>query len=513
MPLFTIRTPSGWGLGEIPDLIPFCRWAARAGFAVVNLLPVNEVTGGETSPYSAATAFALDPAYLGLDACEDFAAVGGQATLAASERAQLDHLAQSPNVDWEGVRGLKQRSLALAFAHFRQHEWGTGSTRAAELAQFAAQQSGWLDDYVLFRALHDRQPAGWQQWPEPLRRRDKVALEHAGHMLGDTLLYLRWCQWLLDGQWRQARAAARSCGVALMGDLPFVVSGDSADVWSHQGDFHLDRRVGTPPDAFSQDGQDWGLPVFNWQAMGEGQFAWMRARAARAASLYSLYRVDHVIGLYRTYYRTASNDAGFTPATETEQLRLGETVLGLFHDSGEVVAEDLGLVPDFLRHSLSALGIPGYRVLRWERDGEVYRDPATWPELSVATTGTHDIETNAEWWDALTVQGRTAAGLVPGLGGVDAQAPFSPRVRDALLAVVYNAPSDLAIIPIQDALGSRARINVPGTVGPGNWTYRLPDNVGDLESDHATTGRLAALARNSGRETVGRETGASPGRL
>jgi 4-alpha-glucanotransferase len=281
-----------------------------------------------------------------------------------------------------------------------------------------------------------------------------------------------------------------------MGDLPFMVAADSSDVWSRPAEFRRDRRIGTPPDAFSAEGQDWGLPAYDFQAMAAEGFSWMRARAAQAAAHHGLARLDHVIGMYRTYSRPLDSDEGaFEPDVEAAQLARGETLLGLFAAEGRVVAEDLGLLPDYLRPSLERLGIPGYRVLRWEKgeDG-AFRDPALWPVASVATTGTHDIEPVALWWDELPAEERAALVRVPALAGVNPSRPFDAEVRDALLDAVYGAPSVLAIAPLQDLLGTRERVNVPGTVSATNWTMRMTAEALALAQDRDVCARLATLA-------------------
>src|SRR5262249_32268676 len=257
-----------------------------------------------------------------------------------------------------------------------------------------------------------------------------------------------------------------------------------------------------PPDAFSDVGQDWGLPVYRWDIMAEGDFRWMRARARHSAELYDLYRVDHVVGLYRTFYREGRapkvGPGKFTPAKQPDQTRLGETnmkVLGGDH----VIAEDLGVVPDFVRASLQRLHIPGYRVLRWEKDKEVFRDPAKWPALSVATTGTHDTESVADWYDAMPAAERKAFCAIPGLAKVADKARFDDGGRDAGLELLYASPSELALIPFQDALGARERVNVPGPVTAENWSYRMPMTIAELAADADTTGRLRGLAERTGR--------------
>jgi 4-alpha-glucanotransferase len=220
----------------------------------------------------------------------------------------------------------------------------------------------------------------------------------------------------------------------------------------------------------------------------------------RAGALFSLYRIDHAAGLYRTYYRSVDGrSSGFVPADENDQIQLGETLMRLMGHWAEVVAEDLGAVPDYLRPSLEKLRVPGYRVLRWEKDGDAYRDPGSWRESSVATNATHDTTMTADWYDGLDRDERERLKKLPGLGGLDPEHGFDERARDLILRAIYNAPSTLALVPLQDALGTRDRINVPGKTDATNWTYRAP-SVEDLERDVATTERLAQLSIETGRQ-------------
>jgi 4-alpha-glucanotransferase len=510
IPLFSIRTRAGWGVGEIADLAPFARWSASSGFRVVQVLPVMEVSRGQQSPYAALTAFALDPVYVALEAVEDFQAAGGRDALAAEEQRTLDEVRAAPAVQWNRVRELKRRALHLAFTHFLEHEWKHRGERAKELERFAAEHASWLSDYALFVTLHDERFGGrsWTEWDdEPLRNREPHALEGARAALAERVLYHQYVQWQLDRQWKAARATANAAGVELMGDLPFMVAGDSADVWSRPFDFRLDARVGVPPDMFSATGQDWGLPVFRWDVMEGNGFAWFTERARRNADLYGLSRVDHVVGLYRTYYRTGdpASLGTFTPEDEPAQILNGERVISIFSKRARVIAEDLGTVPDFVRASLTRCGVPGYRVLRWEREwnepGQPFRDPPRWPRLSVATSGTHDTDTLADWWESLDRVEREAVLQIPGLAPLRARAPerFDEPVRDAILDVLYGAGSDLVLLPLQDVLGLRERVNVPGTVTDDNWTYRMPMGLDALAADLPTAARLMGLARRSGR--------------
>jgi 4-alpha-glucanotransferase len=503
IPLFSIRTGASWGVGEIPDLAPFGRWAASAGFSLVQVLPVNEASRGQNSPYAALTAFAIDPVYAAVEALEDFDAAGGIAALAPEEQRLVAELRDSPTVRWEEARRLKRRALELAFDSFHRREWKRRTERARNLARFAEANADWLENYALFSALHDDQFDGesWLVWPTALRDREPAELATHRGRLSERVLFRVWTQWVLDRQWQDARRLCRAIGVDLCGDLPFMVAADSADVWARRRDFRLDARVGVPPDAFSATGQDWGLPVYRWDLMQREDYPWMRERARRMSELYGAYRVDHVVGLYRTYF--FPNDGtppSFVPADELGQTRNGEHVLGIFAARARVIAEDLGTVPDFVRASLLRMEIPGYRVLRWERTwetgGDRFRDPAAWPALSVATTGTHDTDTTADWFDSVDAEERARFLGLPSLAPLRERAVtrFDEEVRDAVLDLIYGAGSDLVLLPFQDLFGTRERINVPGTVNEVNWTWRMPRSLGGLAADAGSRDRLRALA-------------------
>ncbi len=218
-----------------------------------------------------------------------------------------------------------------------------------------------------------------------------------------------------------------------------MISADSPDVWARQREFRFDATIGVPPDAFSETGQDWGLPPWRAHVMREGEFRWMKNRARRYAGLYDGYRIDHLVGLYRMYVRPIdkSRPSFFEPANEAAQTRLGETLVNLLRGTAgqvEVFAEDLGSVPAFVRESMIRLQLPGLKVLRWEkywdREGQPPIDPATFPELSVATTGTHDIEPIAATPEGATEEQRKAVlqSLLSCRLGVDAD-PHPGRIR------------------------------------------------------------------------------------
>jgi 4-alpha-glucanotransferase len=230
------------------------------------------------------------------------------------------------------------------------------------------------------------------------------------------------------------------------------------------------------------------LPVYRWDVLAQRDFDWLRDRAHRNADLFDGYRVDHLVGFYRTYYRPHDGSpAQFVPENQDEQQALGERVLGVFREPGsEIIAEDLGVVPDFVRASLARLGVAGYKVFRWERhwhgDRQPFKDPVEYPAVSVATSGTHDTEPMVIWWEAAPREERDAVLAIPSVRallteedlGSTGEQGLSHAVHEALLETLFASGSNTLILPIGDIFGWRDRINQPATVGDANWTWRLP---------------------------------------
>ena len=285
-----------------------------------------------------------------------------------------------------------------------------------------------------------------------------------------------------------------------------MVAEASPDVWVRPDEFMLDVSLGVPPDSFSATGQDWGLPTYRWDRIAATGFSWIRNRARRMAALYDGYRVDHLVGLYRTFGKPPVGEPFFNPFDEPTQIGQGETILRILAEPGaDIIAEDLGVVPDFVRASLSRLGVPGCKVLRWERDwhapGHPFIDPRAYPARSAAMTGTHDTETLAGWWAIAQAEERHALCVLlfhTGTGDFDPSTPWSPDLHRAILSVMFASGSDDLFLPIQDVFGWFDRINTPATVGDQNWTWKLPCAADRLnDADFAV--KAAELCRNLSR--------------
>jgi len=515
IPLFSAASTSGWGAGELPDLVPLAQWLAGAGFDRLMLLPVGVVAPGETSPYSATSAMAIDPIYVAMERVPDFARAGGVDALSASARESLSRARSSATVRYTDIRAAKDEALGVAFEQFLGEEWLQLTTRAAELAGYISRERWWLDDFALYQSIARTQGwSSWREWPAPLRDREHGAIDEARRTLARQVLEQQYRQWIAESQWQQARHDAHGAGVTIFGDLPFMVAEASPDVWVRPDEFMFEVSLGVPPDAFSATGQDWGLPTYRWDRIAESGFAWIRQRARRMAALYDGYRVDHLVGLYRTYGKPPSGEPFFNPFEEPTQTWQGETILKLLGDSSAaIIAEDLGVIPGFVRASLARLEIPGCKVLRWERDwhapGQPFIDPRTYPARSAAMTGTHDTETLAGWWSIAEHDERLAlCTLLAHTSGavIDPASPWSPSIHGAILHAIYQSGSDDLFLPMQDVFGWLDRINIPATVGEHNWTFRMPwmvDRLEDVELARAVQEACRNLSE-SGQRAQGR---------
>lgn len=346
----------------------------------------------------------------------------------------------------------------------------------ADFEQFRADSSAWLDDFTLFEALSVEQDgAPWWEWPEPLRRRDPAALRAARARLSGHISRLAHAQWRFDDQWRALRRHAAARGVKIFGDLPIYVAPDSVATWSSPGMFQLDASgraiavAGVPPDYFSEDGQLWGNPLYDWDAQRRDGFAFWMQRLAQQADRFDLLRIDHFRAL-EAYWSvpaaaTSARSGTWRPAAGADMLERARQVLPRL----ELVAEDLGVITpavDALRRRFS---MPGMRVLQFGFDGDPanLHLPHAHSADSVVYTGTHDNDTTVGWYASLDARARDHVRRY--LGRADHE------VHDAMQRAALASVGVLAVLPMQDILqlGSEARLNRPGTT-TGNWGWRLP---------------------------------------
>lgn len=458
--------PSPWGVGTLGKAArEFVGFLARSGTSVWQVLPVGP-TGHGDSPYQSFSTYAGNPYLIDLD---DLAKEG---LLRRDEYTGLDWGSDPTRVDygalWRNRFGvLRHATDRLAQGH------------AGELAAFCEQERAWLDDYALFMALKDAHGgASWTTWERPLRLRDAAALAEARSRLDADVRFWKALQCLFFRQWERLRAEAGAAGVRIMGDLPFYVALDSADVWSHPEQFQLgddlmpEEIAGVPPDGFSAIGQLWGNPLFAWDRMKADGYEWWCDRIAAQLHRYDILRIDHFRG-FDSYFAIPANsvtaaDGRWRKGPGIEFFRVLEERIG----SCRVVAEDLGYLTDSVRRLLADSGFPGMKVLQFAfdtRDSEAGDEaylPYAYPANSVAYVGTHDNDTALGWLQTAPEKDVEVAREYLHLDAAEGEAW-------GMMRGIWASASELAVVQMQDLLelGSEARTNTPSTLG-SNWCWR-----------------------------------------
>ncbi len=387
-----------------------------------------------------------------------------------------------------------QTRLRACYEGFRGH---ASSAERAAFDQFVQQQRGWLLPYSLFE--HHRRNAGgrpWWEWPEAVRERDPSTMTTTLAQGRDSLRGIAFEQYLFELQWQVLREYARSRGILLFGDLPFYLDLDSVELWWHRKLFRVDAAgrpeavAGVPPDYFNADGQLWGNPLYDWDAMRAEGFRWWVDRIRGQLHRFDLLRIDHFRAL-ESYWEVpagaaTARDGRWHPAPGGELLETLAAQTGI----GALVAEDLGSITPAVRALRDRFELPRMLVLQFAFDGSPQNPylPANHVANAVAYTGTHDNDTTMGWYASLDAGTRAR---------VDACLASTPGdMPGALIRAAYASAASLAVLPMQDllALGSEARMNRPGTPS-GNWGWRF--DWGQLDASLAD--RCRRLAVLSGR--------------
>ena len=556
IPVFSLRTAHDLGIGDTSGLRDLIDWSAAHGIGLIQVLPVNE-TSDDNSPYNAISSLALEPLTLSL-APADLPDLSPARYRKLAPPATLAALRSGP-VRYREVRAVKSALLDAAFTSFERTHLRCDTPRALAFRAFLDAQSAWLPDYSLFRVLMERNQGWpvWERWPAAHRSPDAarawlLGLEPAeAESVRRRQTYHAYVQWLAFTQWNDVKTHATQRGVQLMGDIPFGVGRCSADVWAYRGLFDLDWSGGAPPekvfkvDPFTEKwGQNWGIPLYRWDVMRSRGFDWWRLRVGTLRQAFHLFRIDHVLGFYRIYsfpWQPWENDT-FLPLDEAAAAartggRLpgfrqhpddndhhkhvnrsqGDELLRMVQDAAgdvRVVAEDLGMVPDYVPGHLASLGIPGFRIPAfWRNHDGTYQDPAHYPALSLATPATHDFPPLALEWETLWQrverggeEGEAARRELQAqarFAGLDTPPrDFSPALHEGWLRAVLGSASEMAVFMVTDLFADPARFNTPGAVSDDNWTWRLPVPVRDLDQQPALLDkvrRFAALIESTGR--------------
>jgi 4-alpha-glucanotransferase len=470
VPLFSLWSRESCGIGEFPDLFALIDWCYDIGFDVIQLLPLND-PGDDSSPYNAISSCALNPLHLGLSTLSRYADDPKLCKMIAS----MQGAKTGSHIDWVQVRISKnkflQRYKKLHFERIAQTD---------DYQAFLA-ENRWLTPYAEFKSLKTRYNGmAWKEWPAGREPPD----------LEEVDLH-KFIQYLCHKQLEAVREHAEKKGVFLKGDLPILISPDSADVWHQPSLFDLTQCAGAPPDVYSEEGQKWGFPLYNWDRMAAEEYCWWKQRLDVASRYYHLYRIDHIVGFFRIWAIALDKDAReghFEPHEPSKWIPQGERLLKMMCENSPMlpIGEDLGNVPEEVRDSLSKMGIAGTKVMRWERKWDEDRrfvKESHYPSTSMTTISTHDSETLKQWWEELLEESKFFAeqnewNHTPVLTDVQRFSILYKSHNSSSLFHINLLQEYLALQPdFQMENSSDERVNIPGQVLSTNWSCRTREPI------------------------------------
>ncbi|MCC6174585.1 MAG: 4-alpha-glucanotransferase [Chloroflexi bacterium] len=489
--------PGAHGVGDLgAAAYRFVEYLEAGRQTLWQVMPLGPVGLGN-SPYAARSAFAGNPLLIALDQ------LWGRGWLDEGDLRGPDF--PPDQVQFEEAAAFKERRLRMAFRRFERR---APAKDRAKLETFCGRHRAWLDDFALFMSIKEANGGrGWMDWERGLALRDPDAVDDARGALADDVRFHQFVQWIFFEQWGQLRRYANERGILIVGDIPIFVALDSSDVWVHRDLFLMDAQgrptavAGVPPDAFSETGQRWGNPLYDWGRLARNGYRWWLDRFRATLELVDTVRLDHFRG-FQAYWEVPAEEetaihGRWVPGPGAALFDALEAELGRI----PMIVEDLGeITPDVIALR-ERLGFPGLKVLQFAfgDDAQVTIPQGKNPYLPhnyepncVTYTGTHDNDTTAGWYASLDDATRSAVLRYLGWG------PGAPvhHVTRELVRMAYRSVARWAIVPLQDVLGlgSEARMNVPG-LPEHNWTWRYPEHA--LQPDQSDW--LADLTATYGR--------------
>lgn len=486
LPIYALPTPYGMGtLGK--EALEFIDFLKDSGQKYWQVLPAGPTSIGD-SPYQNFSAFAGNPYFIDLDSLRS------EGLLEKEDYAWRDWGGHPGYVDYGHVYENRFKVLRIAYGNSEHQDTDA-------FKEFKKENSFWLEDYALFMAVKGYfGGASWLDWEEGIRLHEESAVAEYKKKLAYEIGFWEFVQFKFFEQWETVRTYANENEIEIIGDMPIYVALDSADTWVYYDQFQLDEGhkpksvAGVPPDAFSDDGQLWGNPLYDWDVMEANDFSWWRARVKTAAKLYDAIRIDHFIGIVRYYAIPAGSENGMTGKFHWGPGKKLTDAIQEAAGKARIVAEDLGVIIDEVRELKAEAGFPGMKVIEFGFDSDACNDylPHNYEPNSIVYAGTHDNETLAGWLDH--IYGYTKEHLMEYLDIRDEET-YRRCALDRVLRMAYGSVSSVAILQAQDVLGlgNEARTNEPSTTG-NNWKWRLMP--GQLTKQHSEyLKRLANLYR------------------
>ena len=455
--------PSDYGIGTLGfEAYQFVDLLFEMRQRYWQVLPLGPTSFGD-SPYQSFSAFAGNPYLIDLDA------LIAEGLLEKKDLKGFDWGSSETEIDYGVLFESRFKVLHTAFSNFQ--------TEQKEFLLFCRKNAFWLDDYSFYMAFKEKSDnQEWTKWEEKVRDRDPEAIRHYSDLLKEQIDFWKFCQFKFFEQWMKLKLYANKHGIEIIGDIPLYVALDSADVWSHREQFQLCETgepavvAGCPPDAFSEEGQKWGNPIYDWNRMEEDGFSWWMDRMKGNAQIYDIIRIDHFIGIVRYYSIPAKapdgKDGKWNKGPGKKLTDAVEEAVG----TGKIIAEDLGVCVPGVRKLMNRTGWLGMKILIFAFDGNTSHEylPHNFEDSNrVVYAGTHDNETIVGYYKDKTEY--ELAFLYEYLN-----IKSKEEIPDAFIRLAYSSIADVVIFQMQDILhlGNEARMNFPSTIGT-NWKWRM----------------------------------------
>ena len=508
--LYGVRSLGNWGLGDFTDLAGLVDLAGELGAAGIGLNPLHALfddRASNASPYSPNSRLFLSPLYIDVDAIPEFPGLQ-----AAGLEEEVERLRKQDIVDYDGVANAKMRALELAYEGFRQE--GSVERRGA-FDRFRQARGSTLVRFACFEWLRRRFGHPWWEWPQEWQRPDEHTFAALRRTEAVSTGFFEFVQWVAHEQLDRCRAKAceRGLPLGLYLDIAVGVCSDGFDAWCDQDAVLSGMAVGAPPDILNTAGQNWGLAGFNPAGLEDQQFEPFRHMLQASMRYAGAIRLDHVLGLKRLYLIPHG-----VPPSQGAYIRfpfeamLAVAALSSMEHGCIVVGEDLGTIPENFRETLADWGIWTYQVMLFERSANgTFFPPERYRENALVSFGTHDVATFAGWSDQHDLAVKRALGIDPGetseqrRGGLDVlrhalrQHGLETADFGSVAKYLADTPSRLLVISMEDVLGIRDQVNLPGTTHEHpNWRRRLPVSLEDLK-DQPALRSTADIMRSAGR--------------
>jgi len=479
LPLFSVSSRSDFGCGDTATLMEWIDFVKEMNFDIIQLLPINEMPPETNCPYTSLTAFAMDPIYISIKDIENLDPEITKKIKSKDFNQEIKNIKKKEYIPYGEIKRIKFELLWRQYNYF--HKNFINSNEYKNFEDYKHRNKWWLRDYAIFRRLKDNYNwRSWLDWEEAIKNRNLNKLDAIEK---DELFYIdffKYIQWEMDKQFNKIREKLKEKNIKLLGDIPFMVNQESSDVWSRQEDFRLDLEAGAPPDAFTKEGQKWGIPAPNWRTQISNNFEWWRLKIKKFEDVYDMVRIDHMVGFFRTWVipKDKNLKADFDILDPIQQEERGRIFLKTIINSTKmlVVAEDLGVIPDYVRKVLKELNVSGYKVMRWEKEKDEYIDPKNYYPISLATTSTHDTEPMKTWWRIIDKKEKRLFLKMLYLKDIKKPPKNYEEIKEIVNYKILNSASRLVILSIQDIIAGEDRINLPGTSERHNWSWRIKSN-------------------------------------